>query len=82
MTENSAHIIDAKGLSCPEPVLLAQNGLNLYGGAPFLVEVSSKAARDNVQAFLESRGRAAQAEEQGGVWRIAVSAAEKVRKSP
>ena len=65
-------IVDARGLSCPEPVLLTQKALTAYGSAAFCVEVSSAAARDNVTKFLEERGRSAQAAEAGGVWRVNV----------
>ncbi|MDR2501502.1 MAG: sulfurtransferase TusA family protein [Treponema sp.] len=66
------NIVDARGLSCPEPVLLTKKALAVYGNAAFCVEVSSAAARDNVAQFLAERGRSAQTAEADGLWRVNV----------
>lgn len=67
---NSEPIIDARGLSCPEPVLLTEQALKKHGNTPFCVEVNSASARDNVVKLLSGKGRAVRTEETGGAWRI------------
>jgi TusA-related sulfurtransferase len=68
--EKEERIVDAQGLSCPEPALLTENALTQYGGSRFCVDVSSPAARDNVTALLAKRGRAVRVEDRAGFWRI------------
>jgi TusA-related sulfurtransferase len=63
-------IVDACGLSCPEPVLLTQNALKEYGSAAFSVDVSSPSARDNVKHLLEKQGRTVQVETTANGWRV------------
>jgi TusA-related sulfurtransferase len=67
---NAPKIVDACGLSCPEPVLLTESALKEYGSAAFSVDVSSPAARDNVKNTLEEHGRAAQVEVIAAGWRV------------
>lgn len=50
-------IIDAKGLSCPEPVLLTQTALKQHPGKALSIEVSTTVARDNVSRLLTKLGR-------------------------
>ena len=50
-------IVDARGLSCPEPVLLTQEALREQAGAAFAVLVSSPTARDNVERTLQAAQR-------------------------
>ncbi len=72
MNENMKNLIDARGLSCPEPVLLTKKGLKQYGNGDFCVAVSSATARDNVRALLEGSGLSPQVEENHGGWLIKV----------
>lgn len=65
-----AKVVDARGLSCPEPVLMTQKALNAYGPAAFSVEVSSASARDNVEKFLKEKGRAVRVEAADEGWRV------------
>ncbi|MFV0351391.1 MAG: sulfurtransferase TusA family protein [Oscillospiraceae bacterium] len=66
----SKTIVDARGLSCPEPVLLAQNALKQYANQVFTVAVSSATARDNVSELLQKKGKTIDVEETGGEWFI------------
>lgn len=45
--------VDARGLSCPEPVLLTNEALNQAGDEPVLVIVSASVQRDNVKNRAE-----------------------------
>ena len=57
-------IIDARGLLCPEPVVLVQKAIK---GAPAEanVLVDAMAARENVTRFAASRGYAVTVTQQG-----------------
>ena len=47
-------LIDARGRSCPEPVILTKKTLE-KDGAPFEVLVDNHAAVDNISRFANSR---------------------------
>lgn len=63
-------LVDARGLSCPEPVLMTQNALKKYGSAAFSVAVSTASARDNVENLLKKQGRTVQVETTADGWRV------------
>lgn len=67
---SGSKVVDARGLSCPEPVLMTQNALKEFGSAAFSVEVSSASARDNVETFLKEKGRTTRVEVVADGWRI------------
>lgn len=58
--------IDARGLSCPQPVLLTMQALKKEPSAPCEVLVDNPAARQNVTRFLERSGRKVAVTENGG----------------
>jgi len=62
-------VIDARGLLCPEPVMLAQRAL---AGKPeeLTVLVDTIAARENVTRFAASRGYAVTVSEQNGEYTL------------
>lgn len=47
--------IDARGLSCPEPVVMTRNAL-ASGAGSYQVLVDAAAARENVTRFARSQG--------------------------
>ena len=49
------NIIDARGLSCPEPVILAKNEAD-KGTKDFTVLVDIEVAKENVTRYLENAG--------------------------
>lgn len=61
--------IDARGLSCPEPVLLVQNALK-RDGTGVDVSVDNMACVENIRRFAEARGYTMQVEEQGQEYRL------------
>ena len=48
--------IDARGLSCPEPVLMTSQELNKMSSGTVYVRVSNVAAGENVTRMAESKG--------------------------
>jgi len=68
----ASKIIDARGLSCPEPVILTKQALDVYSG-PVEVLVDSCTARENVHRFASSRGFKVEIIEEGETTRLAVS---------
>jgi selenium metabolism protein YedF len=64
-----SEIIDAKGLACPQPVLIVKKALDVCDEVTVLVD--NKAARDNIKRMAEKYGCAvAVKEEQGHVFNM------------
>ncbi|MGI5824362.1 MAG: sulfurtransferase TusA family protein [Bacillota bacterium] len=53
--------IDARGLSCPEPVMLTKAALDA-GESELIVMVDNGAAKDNVSRQAKSHGKTAEVE--------------------
>lgn len=51
----SAIIVDARGLSCPQPVILAQKAIS-EGVFPVEVTVDTVTSRENVRRMAEKKG--------------------------
>lgn len=49
--------VDARGLSCPEPVLLTAAALEAHKNTQVKVLVSETYARDNVAKLAKSKGK-------------------------
>ena len=47
-------LLDARGFSCPEPVLMTKRALE-SGGGPLKVTVDNKVAAGNITRFAENR---------------------------
>ncbi len=47
--------VDARGLSCPQPVLLAKKAME-KSGSGFCVLVDNETAKQNVKRFMDSNG--------------------------
>lgn len=58
-------IVDARGLLCPEPVLMVKRTLDRLGGGTVEVLVSNNAARENVTRLAENSGWSVEVREQG-----------------
>ncbi len=61
--------IDARGLSCPEPVLLVQNALK-QDDTGAAISVDNMACVENIRRFAEARGYAITVEEAGREYRL------------
>ncbi len=69
--------IDARGLACPQPVVLAKKAIEENPGAAVAVVVDGEAARENVLRFAAYAGRAAKSVPGGGgATVVEISAAE------
>ena len=49
--------VGARGLSCPEPVILTMNAMKKGGSEPIKVTVSNTVARDNICSLAKKRKR-------------------------
>jgi len=58
-----AERIDARGLSCPQPVLLTRNKMNEVKRGTFEVLADNAAARDNISRLAKDQGWAISVEE-------------------
>ena len=64
--------IDARGLSCPQPVILARSAVQ-GGKLPVEVLVDSVTSRENVRRMAERSGLKVQVEQVGGEFRLTIS---------
>ncbi|MFZ5906761.1 MAG: sulfurtransferase-like selenium metabolism protein YedF [Nitrospirota bacterium] len=51
-----AYQVDARGLSCPQPVLKTKEAIEQAQGGSLVVVVDNEASRDNVKRFIENAG--------------------------
>jgi selenium metabolism protein YedF len=65
--------IDARGLACPQPVVLTKKALEA-GEREFVILVDNPTSRDNVRRFAESSGCVVIIAEEGGGYKICISA--------
>ena len=64
--------VDARGLSCPEPVLLTAQALKSGSGVPLRVLVSEAYARQNVEKYAKDHGKKATSTEKGSEFEIVI----------
>ena len=57
--------VDARGLSCPMPVIKTKNALEDIGSGDVVVIVDDATARDNVTRLAKSKGCAISVERKG-----------------
>ena len=62
-------VVDARGRSCPEPVILTKNAL-ARKAAGYEILVDNRTALGNVSRFLTHAGKTVKVEEQGEDFRI------------
>jgi TusA-related sulfurtransferase len=64
--------VDARGLSCPQPVILSRNAVQ---GAKFPIEVlvDSVTSRENVRRMAERSGLKVQVERVGDEFKLIIS---------
>ncbi|HOK07644.1 MAG TPA: sulfurtransferase TusA family protein [Syntrophales bacterium] len=67
-----AKTVDARGLSCPQPVIMTLDAIKKGGGEEILVLVDNDTAKENVARALRSRGwQVVSIEEKEGTYEIA-----------
>ena len=67
-----AHTVDARGLSCPQPVILARNAIKT-GEFPIEVLVETMTSRENVRRAAEKLGCTVQVEEIGEEFKLTLT---------
>ena len=65
--------IDARGLACPEPVVVTKKALDAIAEGEILVLADTENARDNIVRFAQSQGCETNTAEDQGYFRIAIS---------
>ena len=66
------HTVDARGLSCPQPVILARNAIQA-GEFPIEVLVETVTSRENVRRAAEKLGCTVQVEELEGEFKLTLT---------
>jgi tRNA 2-thiouridine synthesizing protein A len=64
--------VDARGLSCPQPVILARQAVGV-GEFPIEVLVETVTSRENVRRAAEKLGCTVQAEEMGDEFKLTIA---------
>ena len=64
--------VDAKGLFCPEPLMMTQYALKKNPGEQVVVEVDSATPRDNILRLARRKKLNATVDEKDGVFTIAI----------
>ncbi|NLD71667.1 MAG: SirA family protein [Chloroflexi bacterium] len=67
-----ARTVDARGLSCPQPVILTRNAIKA-GEFPVEVLVDTVTARENVRRMAEKQSCRVQVEEAGDEFRLVLT---------
>lgn len=67
-----AATVDARGLSCPQPVILARRALQA-GDLPLVVRVDTVTARENVTRMAQKAGFQVRVEAEGEEFRLTIS---------
>ncbi len=66
--------IDARGLSCPQPVLLTMEKIKAMGSGELTVLVDTEASRENVGRAAKKQGWTVKSvEEDDGAYRLALA---------
>lgn len=67
-----AHSVDARGLSCPQPVILARSAIQI-GEFPIEVLVETVTSRENVRRAAEKLGCTVQVEERDDEFKLTLT---------
>lgn len=68
-----SRVIDARGLSCPQPVLMTLEGIKEQGEGEMEILVDNETSRENVKRAADSKGwRVKDDGEQEGGFRIII----------
>ena len=64
--------VDARGLSCPEPLILVSEALKFHPGEQIKVLVSEPHSRTNVEKFVKNRGLTVLVKETGSEFELTI----------
>lgn len=65
-------VIDARGLSCPEPVVLTRNAM-MSGEAAYQVIVDNNTSKENVTRYAEHQGYKVSVSEEDGEYTLSIN---------
>lgn len=65
--------VDARGLSCPEPVMMTADALKEHGNEDIKVLVSEPHCYKNVEKFAQSQGRKAEVHAVGSEFEVIIT---------
>ena len=66
-------IVDARGLSCPQPVLMTMDEMKKVGQGEITIMVDTETSRENVSRAAESRGwQVREVQEEGEGFRLTI----------
>lgn len=68
-----AEQIDARGLSCPQPVVMTKEALEKMESGTFDVQVDNKVSSENVARFVRNAGCEVEVEEKEGVFTLHIT---------
>lgn len=57
--------VDARGLSCPEPLMLVSEAMKTHPGEPLKVLLSEPHSKTNVEKFAKTKGKTVRISEKG-----------------
>lgn len=65
--------LDAKGLFCPEPLMMAREALERHAGERISIEVDQGAAKENIARLARKKGLPVTVEDvEEGVFRLTI----------
>lgn len=64
--------LDARGLSCPEPVIMIRNAMNTKEAA-YEIIVDNPTSRENVTRYAEHQGYHVTVTEEGGEYTLSIT---------
>ncbi len=65
-------VVDARGLACPQPVLMTKEALEQMGEGVVTVLVDNVASRENVKRFAQHMGCTVDVVEKGGIFQLRI----------
>ncbi|WP_425445927.1 sulfurtransferase TusA family protein [Dethiothermospora halolimnae] len=66
------NLVDARGRSCPEPVIMTKNAVENYKGDTIEVMVDTMVAVENIKRFVENKGFKVDVQEREGDYSLAI----------
>lgn len=65
-------VLDARGLSCPEPVVMIRNAMR-SGDKKYEMMVDNNASKENVTRYAEHQGYSVKVTENGGEYSLVMT---------
>lgn len=64
--------VDARGLSCPEPLMLTDQAMKIHPGESIKVMVTEAYSKTNVEKFAKNKGRKVTVKEVGHEFELVI----------